>query len=442
MTRKRLEKVVVAGGGIGGLAAALACARQGVPVQLLERATQLSEVGAGIQIGPNVTRILQAWGLGDALVQVAAFPKRLQARDAQTGQVLGSLRLGERAQALYGAPYATIHRADLQAMLHTAVQAAGVDVRLSQTVQGWRETEEGLAVTTAQGLAVGAADQRGDAAATASPLMADALIGADGVWSAVRQQLLGDGPARFSGHLAYRALVAGGNPRWGSSVAGYLAGAASVTVDSALLTGLTSADTPGSWHLSNGILRVGARGSAGTLTLTSYLTSSWGTPKVFDLKRNGVSLGAAQTVTVLRNDPSECVVRLTWDHAPARSTVDLSLKRGARHVAVTCQQSNVAGAWRVDDNGAGGTVTDQLTAAGYIATTSNDADGDRWVMGTGVACAAAGTFGFVASTPAQALAAYIGCVRGGASPAAGDAAADINAQWLGTPAETEKVIQR
>jgi len=208
MAEAGLKQVVVAGGGIGGLAAALACARQGVPVQLLERATQLSEVGAGIQIGPNVTRILQAWGLGDALVQVAAFPKRLQARDARTGQVLGSLRLGERAQALYGAPYATIHRADLQAMLHTAVQAVGVDVRLGQTVQGWRETAEGLAVTTAEGLAVGAADQRGDTAATESPLMADALIGADGVWSAVRQQLLGDGPARFTGHLAYRALVA------------------------------------------------------------------------------------------------------------------------------------------------------------------------------------------------------------------------------------------
>ena len=123
-----LTQVVIAGGGIGGLAAALACAQQGVAVQLIERATQFSEVGAGIQIGPNVTRILQAWGLEDGLNRVAAFPKRLQARDAQTGQVLGSLRLGERAQALYGAPYATIHRADLQAMLHTAVQAAGVDV--------------------------------------------------------------------------------------------------------------------------------------------------------------------------------------------------------------------------------------------------------------------------------------------------------------------------
>jgi salicylate hydroxylase len=202
------QNVVIAGGGIGGLAAALACARQGVPVQLLERAAQLSEVGAGIQIGPNVTRILQAWGLGDTLAQVAAFPRRLQARDARTGQVLGSLRLGERAQALYGAPYATIHRADLQNLLHAAALAQGVQVRLGQTVQGWRQTADGLAVNTAEDLAVGAADERAGAAATAFPLMADSLIGADGVWSAVRQQLLGDAPARFTGHLAYRALVA------------------------------------------------------------------------------------------------------------------------------------------------------------------------------------------------------------------------------------------
>ncbi|PUE45881.1 FAD-dependent oxidoreductase [Limnohabitans sp. 2KL-1] len=208
MAETGLKQVLIAGGGIGGLAAALACARQGVPVQLLERAAQLSEVGAGIQIGPNVTRILKAWGLGDALAQVAAFPKRLQARDARTGQVLGRLRLGERAQALYGAPYATIHRADLQGLLYDAAKAAGVDVRLGQTVQGWRETAEGLAVTTAQELVAGVAQQRGESAAKEPPLMADVLIGADGVWSAVRQQLLGDGPARFTGHLAYRALVA------------------------------------------------------------------------------------------------------------------------------------------------------------------------------------------------------------------------------------------
>jgi salicylate hydroxylase len=184
--------VVIAGGGIGGLAAAVACAQRGVPVQLLERAAQLSEVGAGIQIGPNVTRILQAWGLGATLAQVAAFPEQLQARDAQTGQVLGTLTLGARAQARYGAPYATIHRADLQGLLHRAAQIAGVDLRLGQTVQGWQGSEAALQVNTVEGLS----------------LQASALIGADGVWSAVRQQLLGDAPARFTGHLAYRALVA------------------------------------------------------------------------------------------------------------------------------------------------------------------------------------------------------------------------------------------
>ncbi len=192
MTSNEPKQVVIAGGGIGGLAAALACAQRGVPVQLLERAPQLSEVGAGIQIGPNVTRILQAWDLGAALAQVAAFPKQLQARDAQTGQVLGTLTLSERAQALYGAPYATIHRADLQALLHRAAQGAGVGMLLGQYVQGWQGSEAAVQVNTVEGLSY----------------QAGALIGADGVWSAVRQQLLGDAPARFTGHLAYRALVA------------------------------------------------------------------------------------------------------------------------------------------------------------------------------------------------------------------------------------------
>jgi len=191
MTRNEPKQVVIAGGGIGGLAAALACARQGLPVQLIERAPQFSEVGAGIQIGPNVTRILQAWGLQGALARVAAFPQRLQTRDAQTGQVLGSLRLGERAQALYGAPYATIHRADLHALLLDAAQAAGVQTALGQTVAGWTETTEGVLVQSASG----------------QTWQADALLGADGVWSAVRQQLLADAPARFTGHLAFRALV-------------------------------------------------------------------------------------------------------------------------------------------------------------------------------------------------------------------------------------------
>ena len=215
MTNMAHKQVVIAGGGIGGLAAAVACAQRGVPVQLLERATLLSEVGAGIQIGPNVTRILQAWGLGAALAQVAAYPRQLQARDAQSGQVLGTLLLGERAQTRYGAPYATIHRADLQGLLQRAAQSAGVGMLMGQTVLGWQETPEGLAVRTSTAPLIAkpnnprwgneAHPPMGEAGQS---ITADALIGADGVWSAVRQQLLGDAPARFTGHLAYRALVA------------------------------------------------------------------------------------------------------------------------------------------------------------------------------------------------------------------------------------------
>jgi salicylate hydroxylase len=191
MSRHEHKQVLIAGGGIGGMAAAIACAQHSLPVQLLERTAKFAEVGAGIQIGPNVTRILQAWGLGAALSQVAAFPKQLQARDAQTGQVLGTLPLVERAQALYGAPYATLHRADLHGLLHRAAQGLGLDIRMGQTLVGWREIQGGLEVRTDCGQA----------------LEASALIGADGVWSAVRQQLLDDERPSFTGHLAYRALV-------------------------------------------------------------------------------------------------------------------------------------------------------------------------------------------------------------------------------------------
>lgn len=240
----------------------------------------------------------------------------------------------------------------------------------------------------------------------------------------------------------YRSIPSLTNPRWAVPVTTAMMGAASVTVNGSLRTGMTCDDTPASWALSNGLLKVEPRISTGTLLVTSYLTSGWGTAKAFDVKRGTTSLGAAQHVTILRNDPCECLIRLTWDHAPGRSTVDLSLKRGARHVSVHVQQYAAASALRIDDNAGGGTVSNQLSAAGYIASTTTDGDGNRWVLGTPLASAAAGTFGFAASVAALSLPAYIGCVRGGASPASGDAAADVNAQYLGTPAESERVILR
>ena len=121
------EQILIAGGGIGGLAAALATSLAGSEVRLFERATAFSEVGAGVQLGPNVVRRLQAWGLQKALQTVAAFPSALVSRNAVNGEVLAQLELGADAVERYGAAYATIHRADLHALLLQAVQkrAAG-----------------------------------------------------------------------------------------------------------------------------------------------------------------------------------------------------------------------------------------------------------------------------------------------------------------------------
>ncbi|WP_411880291.1 FAD-dependent monooxygenase [Polaromonas sp. YR568] len=186
------RQALIAGGGIGGLAAALAASRAGWDVRLFERASAFSEVGAGVQLGPNVVKVLHGWGLADALQAVAAFPERLQVRSAVSGQLLGELPLGDTMAQRYGAPYLTIHRADLHGvLLHAVQQQADVKLHLSRPLQSFTQT--------AQAVTVQADDGPG--------IEGDALIGADGVWSTVRQELLGDGLPRRTGHLAYRALV-------------------------------------------------------------------------------------------------------------------------------------------------------------------------------------------------------------------------------------------
>jgi salicylate hydroxylase len=185
-------KVLVAGGGIGGLSAALACTRAGAQVALFERGAEFSEFGAGIQLSPNVVKVLYGWGLQQALAAVAAFPDRLQVRSASSGTVLGMLRLGEEIARRYGFPYLTIHRADLHALLLAALQQqGGAALGLSSPVMSFEETGDDVAVQLTHEQQV-----RGDL-----------LVGADGGWSSIRQQLLGDGTPQPTGHLAYRALV-------------------------------------------------------------------------------------------------------------------------------------------------------------------------------------------------------------------------------------------
>ncbi len=184
--------LLVVGGGIGGLSAALACSRAGAQVRLLDRVAQLSEVGAGIQLGPNVMRRLHRWGLAGRLAQVVALPERLRARNAITGKTLAELTLGEQTVQKYGAPYATVHRADLQQLLLAEVQQhTHTRITLNACASSFAQSAAGVTLHTLQGLS----------------LQADALVGADGLWSRVRQCLLGDDAPHVTGHVAYRAIV-------------------------------------------------------------------------------------------------------------------------------------------------------------------------------------------------------------------------------------------
>jgi len=186
-----MSQVLVAGGGIGGLAASLALRQTDCTVSVLEQATALTEVGAGIQLGPNAVRILDQWGLANSLREVACRPRSLQVLDADRGRVLGRLALGDAMVRKHGSDYLTIHRADLQQLLWRACAAAGVEVCLQSAVKRWQDGPDQLQVW----------DHTGQVRA------ADALIGADGLWSVVRQQLLRDGRPLSTGHLAYRTLV-------------------------------------------------------------------------------------------------------------------------------------------------------------------------------------------------------------------------------------------
>lgn len=189
------QQLLIAGGGIAAMAAACSVARTGWEVRVYERSAAFAEVGAGLQLGPNVTRILHRWGLEDELGGVASFPARLQVRSTDSGAELGTLPLGERMVQRYDAPYVTLHRADLHALLERACARTGrVHVNLGQTLAGFRIEGEAVRIRTQGGTEV----------------EGDALLGADGLLSAVRQQLLGDGPPQPVGDLAYRAMLDAG----------------------------------------------------------------------------------------------------------------------------------------------------------------------------------------------------------------------------------------
>jgi salicylate hydroxylase len=189
-TGSSMADVLIAGGGIGGLAAAFALQRQGLACELWEQASAFGEAGAGIQLGPNVTRILQAWGLLNRLNGLAVEPESLVCRDATDGRELGQLDLKHMNQR-YGAPYLTVHRADLHGVLLQALEAGNVNTRLSREVARIQMHEDHLWVSDVAGQ-------------HAQPQV---LVGADGLWSQVRSQVWQDPDPMPKGHWAYRSLL-------------------------------------------------------------------------------------------------------------------------------------------------------------------------------------------------------------------------------------------
>ncbi|TNF63224.1 MAG: 3-hydroxybenzoate 6-monooxygenase [Burkholderiales bacterium] len=185
--------VLVSGGGIGGLAAALALVRQGFSVQVFEQAPEIGEIGAGIQLGPNAFHAFDALGVGPQARARAVYTDHMVMHDAVDESLVGRIETGEAFRQRFGNPYAVIHRADVHLSLLEGAQASGQVTFFTDTrIEKVEQDEAGGTVT--------AIDQNG------RRWVGQALIGADGVKSVVRQQYVND-PHRVTGHVVYRAVV-------------------------------------------------------------------------------------------------------------------------------------------------------------------------------------------------------------------------------------------
>jgi len=189
--RTSTRPVLVAGGGIGGLAAALALARHGLEVRVLEQASQIGEIGAGIQLGPNAFSAFDALGVGERTRAQAVYTERLLMMDALDESEVANMPVGEAFRRRCGNPYAVSHRADVHLALHDAVRESGrIEVLTSTALDRFESHDDRVVAIDREG-------KRYEGAA---------LVGADGVKSTVRQQLVGD-PVRVSGHVVYRAVA-------------------------------------------------------------------------------------------------------------------------------------------------------------------------------------------------------------------------------------------
>jgi salicylate hydroxylase len=186
------QPILVAGGGIGGLTAALSLARNGIPVRVLEQTAELGAIGYGIQLGPNVFPMFEKLGLTAAMLKVAVVPRACVMFDALTGAELTHIPGEATLRARFGAPYIVIHRVDLHGVLLEACKATpGIALESNVTVTGYAEDGDGVTVTTADGGKISGAG----------------LVGADGLRSVIRAQMLNDGDPKPIGYVAHRTII-------------------------------------------------------------------------------------------------------------------------------------------------------------------------------------------------------------------------------------------
>ncbi len=186
------EAIIIAGGGIGGLAAALGLAQKGFASIVLEKSPELSEIGAGIQLGPNAFHSFDYLGVGDAARRNAVYVDKLRLMDAMSGDEIMHIPLDEPFRERFGNPYAVVHRGDLYAVLLQGCQDSDlIQLRVNADVTGYDQDGAGVSAKLANGERV----------------TGSALIGADGLWSSVRKGVVGDDQPRVSGHTTYRSVI-------------------------------------------------------------------------------------------------------------------------------------------------------------------------------------------------------------------------------------------
>lgn len=186
------KHVLIAGGGIGGLTAALALLRRGFDVSIFEQAKELKEIGAGVQLGPNGVRVLCELGLEEAARRLGVDAQAKEVRVWNTGKTWPLFNLGEESMSRYGAPYLMMHRADLHSMLLAAVREIKPDACIvNSRVSGFEQDADGVTLNLEDGRRI-----RGDA-----------LVGADGLHSATRKALFGPDKPQFTGGCCWRGII-------------------------------------------------------------------------------------------------------------------------------------------------------------------------------------------------------------------------------------------